>query len=86
VLDESVRDSLSDAPGRAGDECNLSVQRLVERNVHTLDRPSANKNSRSATWDSLAPRILTVGNRVDHLLSFDDDFDGIVDRLDPASL
>jgi predicted nucleic acid-binding protein len=25
-------------------------------------------------------------HEIDHLLSFDDDFDGIVDRLDPASL
>lgn len=55
---------------------------LFERTIETFERYS----DHSLSFTDASTIALVDYNDIDHLLSFDDDFDGIVDRLDPTEL
>lgn len=55
---------------------------LFERIIETFERYS----DHSLSFTDASTVALTEHHDVDHILSFDDDFDGIVDRLDPTEL
>ncbi len=55
---------------------------LFERTIETFERYS----DHSLSFTDASTIALVDYNDIDHMLSFDDDFDGIVDRLDPTEL
>lgn len=55
---------------------------LFERIIETFERYS----DHSLSFTDASTIALVDYNDIDHMLSFDDDFDGIVDRLDPTEL
>ncbi|WP_136688503.1 type II toxin-antitoxin system VapC family toxin [Halorhabdus amylolytica] len=63
-------------------DCLVTDQADFERAVDTFER----YDDHDLSFTDATTIALVETRAIDHVLAFDDDFDGIVDRLDPARL